>query len=141
MSVEREKQVAAEAAAELAENGMTVGLGTDDFNPQFHGSGLTGPNQYGSANHHYQGGGSGGPHWESHGGYNSSDGGDDGFTYDDWGTRKSGDGFAQYTLGQVGTDYYTDSSSGGGSVVDGKSNGSNSQVTIYAGGRPLRSSA
>jgi ribose 5-phosphate isomerase A len=28
MSVEREKQVAAEAAAELVENGMTVGLGT-----------------------------------------------------------------------------------------------------------------
>ena len=28
MSIEREKQVAAEAAAELVENGMTVGLGT-----------------------------------------------------------------------------------------------------------------
>ena len=28
MSTEREKQVAAEAAAELVENGMTVGLGT-----------------------------------------------------------------------------------------------------------------
>jgi ribose 5-phosphate isomerase A len=28
MSIEREKQLAAEAAAELAENGMTVGLGT-----------------------------------------------------------------------------------------------------------------
>jgi ribose 5-phosphate isomerase A len=28
MSVEREKQVAAEAAAELVESGMTVGLGT-----------------------------------------------------------------------------------------------------------------
>ena len=28
MSVEREKQVAAEAAAELVEDGMTVGLGT-----------------------------------------------------------------------------------------------------------------
>ena len=29
MSIEREKQVAAEAAAELVENGMTVGLGTE----------------------------------------------------------------------------------------------------------------
>jgi ribose 5-phosphate isomerase A len=28
MSIEREKQVAAEAAADLIENGMTVGLGT-----------------------------------------------------------------------------------------------------------------
>src|SRR6202020_30623 len=28
VSIEREKQVAAEAAAELVENGMTVGLGT-----------------------------------------------------------------------------------------------------------------
>ena len=28
MTIEREKQVAAEAAAELVENGMTVGLGT-----------------------------------------------------------------------------------------------------------------
>ena len=28
MSIEREKQVAAEAAAELVESGMTVGLGT-----------------------------------------------------------------------------------------------------------------
>jgi ribose 5-phosphate isomerase A len=28
MSIEQEKQIAAEAAAELVENGMTVGLGT-----------------------------------------------------------------------------------------------------------------
>ena len=90
-------------------------------------------NRVTTANHHYGGNGSSNGSWnyshsDSGGNYSSSDGGDDGSTYNDWGTRKSGDGFANYTLGQTGTDNYSDVSSGGGSVTDGNSDGSNSQA-------------